>query len=642
MSDENEYPLLEKIQSPRDVKNVREEDLPQLAKECREWLVNAVAKTGGHLAASLGVTEITIALHHVFESPRDKILWDVGHQGYIHKMLTGRRDQFPTLRQWKGMSGFLRRDESEHDHFGAGHGGTSVAAALGMNEAKHQQRENHKVVAVIGDGSFTSGMAFEAMNHAGHLGRDLIVILNDNEWGISPNVGALGQFLNRRVSSKSFVRLKDDIKKWVARNAGPEMVRRIGQIEEAVKTAFLPGSALFEAFGFDYMGPINGHDVHEVVRALRAAKAASKPILIHCYTEKGHGWEVAEADPLAYHGPGKYDPKTGEIFKAPAGGAPSFTDVFAQAAIELASQDPKVVAITAAMPTGTGLHKFQKAHPDKFYDVGMCEQHGVTFAAGLAAEGIRPVVAIYSTFLQRGFDQIIHDVCIQKIPVCFAMDRAGLVGADGATHMGNYDIAYLRCIPNMVVMAPKDENELRHMLKTAVYCGSPAALRYPRGNGFGVPIDPEMKELPLGKGEILTQGGDVAIVAYGTSVQDALQAEKKLREKGVACTVVNARFVKPLDRDLLCGVIGNVGKVVTVEDGCLMGGFGAAILEMLQEAGLHRGIEMRRLGIPDEIVEHGDQKIQKKYCGMDADAIVQTVLEMVGEKPATEANRNAV
>ncbi len=634
--DMNDYPLLDAVQSPRDIKDIQQEDLPQLAKECRDWLVHAVSKTGGHLSASLGVTELTIALHYIFDSPRDKILWDVGHQAYIHKMLTGRREGFKTLRQWKGMSGFLRRAESEHDAFGAGHGGTSISAALGMNEAKHQQKARHKVVAVIGDGSFTSGMAYEAMNHAGHLGRDLVVVLNDNEWGISPNVGAVGKFLNARVTSKSFLKLKEDIKNWVVRNAGEEMAHRIGHFEDAIKTAFLPGSALFEAFGFDYMGPVDGHDLPALLKALRVAKSAHRPVLIHAFTQKGHGWEVAEADPLAYHGPGKYDPKTGQMIKGePA--PPSFTEIFAQAAIELAEKDPQVVAITAAMPTGTGLHKFQKAHPEKFYDVGMCEQHGVAFAAGLAAEGMRPIAAIYSTFLQRGYDQIIHDVCLQKLPVCFALDRAGLVGADGATHMGNYDIAYLRCIPNMVVMAPKDENELRHMLRTALYCGSPAALRYPRGNAFGVPVDKEMRELPLGKAEILEEGGDIAIVGLGTPVQDCLQAAKKLREQGIHATVVNARFAKPLDRDLLRGVIGNVGKVITVEDGCRQGGFGSAVLEMLGEAGLLRQVDVRRLGIPDEIIEHGDQKIQKAYCGFDAAGIQQAALEMLGAKNASES-----
>lgn len=630
-TEENSYPLLDRVNYPQDIKDIREEDLPQLASEIRDWLVHAVSKTGGHLSASLGATEITIATHYVLDLPRDKMTWDVGHQAYVHKMLTGRRSDFPTLRTWKGMSGFLRRVESEYDCFGAGHGGTSISAALGMNESKHQQNQRHKVVAVIGDGSFTCGMAFEAMNHAGHVGRDLIVILNDNEWGISPNVGAVGQFLNKRVSSKSFVHLKKDIKEWVVRNAGEEVASRIGRLEDAVKTAFLPGSALFEAFGFDYMGPVDGHNVHELIRVLRAAKASSKPVLIHAYTKKGYGWEVAEADPLTYHGLGKFNPKTGEIPKS-AGGPPSYTNVFAQAAIELADQDPKVVTITAAMPTGTGLNKFQEKHPAKFYDVGMCEQHGVTFAAGLAAEGMHPIAAIYSTFLQRGYDQIVHDVCLQKLPVCFALDRAGLVGADGATHMGNYDIAYMRCLPNMVLMAPKDENELRHMLKTAVYCGLPAAVRYPRGNGIGIPMDKEMRELPLGKAEILEEGGDLAIVAYGTTVQDALAASRQLRDKGINATVVNARFCKPLDRDLLSGVIGNVGRVITVEDGCLMGGFGSAVVEMLTDIGMHRDITIRRLGIGDEIVEHGEQKEQKAYCGFDATGIYNAALELVGEK----------
>ncbi|MCB0219898.1 MAG: 1-deoxy-D-xylulose-5-phosphate synthase, partial [Chrysiogenetes bacterium] len=523
--EEKEYELLDRVHTPQDIKDIREEDLPQFVDECRDWLIHAVSKTGGHLAASLGVAEITVAAHYVFDSPRDKMIWDVGHQAYIHKMLTGRRDHFPSIRQWKGMSGFLRRDESEHDAFGAGHGGTSISAALGMNEAKHQQGQRHKSIAIIGDGSFTCGMAFEAMNHAGHLGRDLIVILNDNEWGISPNVGAVGQFLNRNVTSKSFVKLKREVKKWVVNNAGTEVAQRIGRFEDAVKTAFLPGSALFEAFGFDYMGPVDGHDVHEMVRVLRAAKASSKPILIHAYTQKGHGWEVAEADPLTYHGLGKYNPDTGEIQKGTAGGPPSYTNVFAQAAIELADADESIVAITAAMPTGTGLNKFEQAHPKRTYDVGMCEQHGVTFAAGMAAEGMHPIVAIYSTFLQRGYDQVVHDVCLQKLPVVFAMDRAGLVGADGATHMGLYDISYMRSLPNMVVMAPKDENELRHMLKTAVYCGLPAAVRYPRGNGQGVEIEP-MRELPLGKGELLEEGGDIAIIAYGTPVNFAMEAAK--------------------------------------------------------------------------------------------------------------------
>lgn len=628
----SQHPLLDRIHSPQDLKNIHEDQLTELADQCRDWLIHQVSKTGGHLAASLGVTEITIAAHYVFDSPRDKIIWDVGHQAYVHKMLTGRRERFPTLRQWEGMSGFCRRDESEHDIFGAGHGGTSVSAALGFNEAKHSLNERHKCIAVIGDGSFTAGMAYEAMNHAGDLGRDLIVILNDNEWGISPNVGALGRFLNRRFSSATFLRLKDDVKNFVVRTAGEDVARRIGDFEDAVKTAFLPGSALFEAFGFDYIGPVDGHHIPSMLRALRAAKASNKPVLIHAYTKKGYGWEVSEADPLTYHGLGKYDPKTGQVEKK-SGGAPSFTNVFADAAIELAGEDEKVVAITAAMPTGTGLSKFQKTHPERFYDVGMCEQHGVTFAAGLALGGMRPILAIYSTFLQRGFDQIVHDVCLQKVPVTFAMDRGGLVGADGATHMGLYDIPFLRCLPNMVLMAPRDENQLRHMLKTAVYCGLPAAFRYPRGNGFGVRVDPEMQPIPLGKAEILREGGDVAVVAYGTPVMDALAAAEELAGEGIQATVVDARFCKPLDRDLLSGVIGNVGKVVTVEEGMLMGGFGSAVLEMLQESGLHREVEIRRLGVPDRVIEHGDQKIQRAFCGIDAAGIRQAVREMLGQSP---------
>ena len=641
MSEEKNYPLLDRVHNPQELKSIREEDLPQFVDECRDWLIRAVSKTGGHLAASLGAAEITVATHYVFDAPRDKVCWDVGHQAYIHKMLTERREDFPSIRQWKGMSGFLRRVESEYDAFGAGHGGTSISAALGMNEARHQQGHRNKSIAIIGDGSFTCGMAFEAMNHAGHLGRDLIVILNDNEWGISPNVGAVGNFLNRNVTSKSFVKLKREIKKWVVNNAGPDVASRIGRIEDAVKTAFLPGSALFEAFGFDYMGPVDGHDVHEMVRVLRAAKAAKRPILIHAYTQKGHGWEVAEADPLTYHGLGKYNPDTGEIQKGASGGPPSYTNVFAQAAIELADADEKVVAITAAMPTGTGLNKFEQAHPTRMYDVGMCEQHGVTFAAGLASEGMRPICAIYSTFLQRGYDQVVHDVCLQKLPVTFAMDRAGLVGADGATHMGNYDISYMRSLPNMVVMAPKDENELRHMLKTAVYCGLPAALRYPRGNGVGVRMDKEMKELPLGKGELLEEGGDIAIIAYGTPVNFALEAAKQLKDRGIHASVVNARFVKPMDRDLIRGVIANVGKVITVEDGALMGGFGSAVLEMLQETGdLSHVKAFKRLGVPDEIVEHGDQKEQWNYVGIDANAIYQTALEMLdaGDSASRESS----
>jgi len=622
--------LLDRVESPADVRALAAEDVATLCAELREEIVQRVAKTGGHLASSLGAVELITGIHRVFDTPTDRLVLDVGHQGYAHKMLTGRRTVFDKIGKEGGIGKFLRREESAYDHFGAGHAGTSISAALGIARAKQHRGEPGNGIALIGDGGMTSGMAFEALNHAGELQqKNLLVVLNDNEMSIAPNVGALSSFLSRKMSKPLVRRLKGIAKDVLATLPG-DMVEWAHKAEESFK-AFISPSLLFEALGFRYLGPIRGNSIDEVIETLENARrmldGGEGPILIHASTAKGYGYAPAEADPFKYHGVTPFEIESGEMRKA-AAGPPSYTRVFSDALIRLANDDPRIVAITAAMPDGTGLDRFQAAHPDRYYDVGIAEQHAVTFAAGLACEGMKPVAAIYSTFLQRAFDQVVHDVCVQNLDVTFALDRAGLVGADGATHQGFYDVAYLRALPNMIVMAPKDENELRHMLKTAIDHPGPAAVRYPRGNGYGVALDPDMKAIPIGEAELLRDGDQVAVLALGTLAHVALEAAHALQAEGISAAVLNARFAKPLDTKRIVALAQRCRAIVTVEEAAGAGGFGSAVLEALAEAGV--AIPVHCLAIPDRIVEHGDPAALRASFGLDAEGIARAARSLVG------------
>jgi 1-deoxy-D-xylulose-5-phosphate synthase len=622
--------FLQKIDSPEDLRKMSPADLPLLAGEIREEIIRTVAKVGGHLASSLGVVELTLALHYVFNTPRDRLVWDVGHQTYAHKMITGRRKQFPTLRQMGGICGFPRRQESPDDAFGTGHSSTSISAALGMAEARCLRGEKHRVIAVIGDGSISAGLAFEGLNQAGAVKKDLIVILNDNEFSISPNVGALSAYLNRLLTGQFATRMRDRVKNFLLNlpRIGRSAVKAAHHAEGSLKGFFAPGS-LFAELGFQYVGPLPGHNVNSLIETFRNLKNLSGPILVHVITTKGKGYPPAEKDPVIFHGIGPFVPETGEILPKDEN-LLSYTKAFGQAMVKLGKEIPCLIAITAAMPQGTGLDAFAAAFPDRFHDVGIAEQHGITFAAGLATEGFIPVVAVYSTFMQRAYDQILHDVCLQNLPVVLAMDRAGIVGPDGATHHGLFDFSYLRHIPNLIVMAPKDENELQHMLKTAICCGRPAALRYPRGNGWKGILEEEIRELPIGKAELLEAGKDLLILAIGSTVKPALEAAQHLRDQGVSPAVVNARFVKPLDRELILTLGQETRRVVTVEENALQGGFGSAVLELLAEEGLS-GIRLKRLGIPDRFIEHGNPEVLRQLFGITADGILQTAQSLLRE-----------
>jgi len=610
---------LEQIDSPADLKKLDRAVLPQVAEEIRGLILRTVARTGGHLASNLGTVELTLALHYVFDSPQDKILWDVGHQAYAHKILTGRRDRFPTLRQEQGLSGFTRREESPHDSFGAAHAGTALSAAVGMAEARALLGERYRVVAVVGDGALTSGLSWEGLNQAGALQRDLLVVLNDNTMSISPNVGAVSAYLNRVLTGRLVTRVRaggQHILEYIPR-VGPRMVEMAKRVEEMAKGLVTPG-VLFEELGFTYVGPIDGHNLEHLLTTLTNVMELKGPVLLHVVTMKGKGYAPAEGDAVKWHGAAPFEVETG-TFKKKA--APlTYTDAFAQALIRLADEDDRIVAVTAAMAEGTGLTKFQRAHPTRCYDVGIAEQHAVVFAAGLAAQGLRPVAAIYSTFLQRGYDQVIHDVCLQRLPVTFAMDRAGIVGDDGPTHQGLYDLAFLRTVPNMVILAPKDENDLQHCLKTALESGGPAAVRFPRGAGYGVPIEQEAKVYPLGTAELLRDGNDVLLLPLGTLVRQALEAAERLEQVGISAAVINPRFVKPLDRALIPEVARRVGRVLTVEEHMLAGGFGSAVLELFEELRLGR-IQVARLGIPDVLVEQGSQAGVRARFGLTVEGI---------------------
>lgn len=621
--------LLDRIQSPADLKKLKMADLGKLAEEVRAKIIETVSRNGGHLAPCLGVVELTIALHYVFNTPDDKIIWDVGHQAYAHKLLTGRRDRFHTLRQFQGISGFPKREESPYDTFDTGHSSTSISASLGISVAKSLNDDKNRAIAVIGDGSMTGGMAFEALNQAGHLGKNLIVILNDNEMSISPNVGALSSFLSRKLTSKTMITVKKDLENFLKSfsNVGENILQVLKRTEESVKGFFTPGM-LFEALQLEYIGPIPGHKIDSLIETFRNVRDFSEgPILIHVLTTKGKGYKPAEKNPGDYHGIGPFDIATGKPVSSSS--SVSYTDVFGDTITHLASKDPRITAISAAMTAGTGLLNFSRRFPDRFFDVGIAEQHAVTFAAGQATEGLLPVVAIYSTFFQRSLDQIIHDVCLQNLPVTFAIDRGGLVGDDGPTHHGVFDLSFLRFIPNLLLMAPKDEAELQHMLYTCIEHNGPAAVRYPRGKGEGVPLASKLEKLPIGKGELLREGGDVLLLPIGNRVYTALEAAEGLHKIGIDAAVINPRFINPLDSDLICEWATKTGKVVTVEDNVKKGGFGSSVLELFAERGL-TGIKVKVLGLPDRFLEHGPQDILRKIGKIDLSAITKAVLEFNG------------
>jgi 1-deoxy-D-xylulose-5-phosphate synthase len=615
--------LLDKINSPADLKKIPRKELPALAAEIRKLIIDVVSQTGGHLASSLGAVELAIAIHYVFDTPKDKLIWDVGHQTYAHKLLTGRREQFHTLRQHKGISGFTRTVESPYDTFSTGHSSTSISASLGIVHAKHLKKENSKVIAVIGDGSMTAGIAYEGLNQAGDKSKDkeLIVILNDNDMSISRNVGALSSFLSRTFSAKRLQELRKELGEFLKSlpKIGDDIYQFAKRTEESFKAFTTPGM-LFEAFNFEYFGPINGHNLNHLIDILNNIKYLKEPVLLHVTTKKGKGYPPAEQNPIYFHGCGCFEVETGNCLD-PKIPVPTYTEIFGQTLREMAQADSRVVAVTAAMPEGTGLTQFSQEYPDRFFDVGIAEQHGVTFAAGLAAEGLKPVVAIYSTFLQRAYDQILHDVCLDGLPVIFAIDRGGIVGEDGSTHHGLFDLSYLRSLPNMVVMAPKDENELRQMLATAIHHDGPIAFRYSRGKATGVPLDKTIALLSIGKGEVLKDGDDILILAIGRSVGDALEAHELLLNQGISATVVNCRFVKPLDSDLIFALSQKIPRIITVEENVRQGGFGSAVLEALNDHGNHH-FRLERIGIPDRFIEHGPQKLLRSLYGIDAPAIV--------------------
>ena len=622
--------LLEKIHDPADLRLLDPQQLPQLAEELRDEIIKTVSKTGGHLASSLGVVELTIVLHYVFNTPHDKIIWDVGHQSYAHKILTGRREYFQTLRQHGGMSGFPRREESTYDTFNVGHSSTSISAALGMAQARCLKGEDHKVLAVIGDGSLMAGIALEGLNQAGHLEKDLIVILNDNEMSISPNVGGLAAYLSRIITGQFYNRFKDEVTAFFKTipGIGRSVLKVAKQSEEFLKGLLVPG-LIFEELGFRYVGPISGHRFDHLLENLRNVSKLPGPTLVHVLTSKGKGYKPAEEDPISFHGTGPFETTNGKP-RSEKVKPPTYTKIFADALVKLAQDDERIVAITAGMPSGTGLDVFHKKFPKRFFDVGIAEQHAITFAAGMATQGLRPVTAIYSTFLQRGYDQVLHDVCYQKLPVVFVLDRAGIVGEDGATHNGLFDLSYLRSIPNIIIMSPKDENELQHMLKTALTFDCPVAIRYPRGSGSGMKLDEELETLECGKAEILKRGDDIALLAVGATVYPALQAADQLEQEGVRVSVVNCRFVKPLDSELICEMARKTCRIITVEENVLAGGFGSAVLEVLQEHDI-QCVKVKCLGIKDVFVEHGAQNVIRRKYGLDTEGIVRTAREIADE-----------
>ncbi len=621
--------LLDKIDTPEDLRKVPVEQLPQLTTEIREYLINTISKIGGHFGSSLGACDITVALHYVFNTPLDKVVWDTGHQTYVHKILTGRKEALARIRQFGGISGFIKRSESEYDTFGAGHASTAISAALGMAVARDLKGEKNKVVAIVSDGCMTGGESYEGLQNAGQVQTDLLVILNDNQMFISQRVGAWGTFLSKLLTVGAVRNADKSIKDFLARFKfwGSVIVR----VAKRARVLLFPGM-LFEEMGFTYLGPIDGHDVKQLVEVLRRAKELKGPVLLHCVTKKGKGYAPAEADPYTWHGPGKFDPVAAKFLKNPTQKAPppNYTAVFSKALLKEAERDPRIVGITAAMPEGTGLDAFRDRFPRRYFDVGLAEEHAVTFAGGLAAEGYRPVVAIYSTFLQRGYDQIEHDICLQNLPVTFCLDRAGLVGEDGPTHHGVFDYSYLRMIPGMTVMAPADENELQHMLRTSLALNGPASIRYPRGAAVGVAMDDEPQALPVGKGLRLKEGNDVTLVAIGNRVHPAIEAAQMLDDMGISAGVLNMRFVKPLDTALLLEAAAKTPKLVTIEDNIIQGGFGSACLEALSAA--NSPAQVLRLGLPDAFVGHGAPNLLYDSVGLSAPKIAARVGDWLKHK----------
>jgi 1-deoxy-D-xylulose-5-phosphate synthase len=613
--------FLEKINTLKDLRSMTVSELSQLADEIRPYITDVVSRTGGHLSSNLGVVELTIALHYVFNTPEDKIVWDVGHQCYTHKILTERREKFETLRQDGGISGFPSRKESPYDVFDTGHASNSISIAVGLAEARKKSHNTNKIIAVIGDGSLTGGMAFEALNHAGHLKSGVIVVLNDNEMSISKNIGALSSHLNKVMTGEFVSNIREEIKGRIKNlpGLGDKVYKVARHVEEAIKGLITPGM-LFEALGFTYVGPVDGHNLNHLLDNLRNIKRLKGPVLIHVITKKGRGYNHAEDDPARFHGISTFEVTTGECKGT---GACTYTDVFGDAIVELARNDEKIIAITAAMGLGTGLDRYSNLFPERFYDIGIAEQHGVTFAAAFALGGYRPFVAIYSTFLQRAYDQIILDVCLQNLPVVFAVDRSGIVGQDGPTHHGVFDITYFRHMPNIIVMSPKDENELRHMLYSAYLYEKPAVVRYPRGEGRGVVMDETFKEIPLGTWELLKDGKDLAIVACGNTVYPALSAALKLEGEGIRCCVVNGRFIKPMDREMLISLASEVPRILTVEENVLIGGFGSGVMEIFSDEGIT--LPVKRLGIPDIFLSHGSQSTLRKSIGIDEEGIKQFI-----------------
>lgn len=625
--------LLKDIKTSQDIKKLSRPELDLLAAEIRKRIIDVVSKNGGHLASSLGAVELTIAIHRVFDFPKDTLVWDVGHQAYAHKLITGREDRFDTLRKFKGLSGFTKMTESPYDGFTVGHASTSISAGLGISIGKCLTKNKSKVVSVIGDGSLTAGLAYEALNQAGDLKKDLIVILNDNEMSISQNVGALSSFLSRKLSASYLQQMRKGFGEFLKSlpKIGAEIYRLAKRSEDSFKTFVTPGM-LFEAFDFNYFGPIDGHNLNHLIDILHNIRTTNDPVLLHVITKKGKGYEPAEKNPIYFHGVGAFDIKTGNGNKK-IKTAPTYTEVFGSTMVELAKKNKNIVAVTAAMPEGTGLAEFAEKFPDRFFDVGIAEQHAVTFAAGLATQGLKPVVAIYSTFLQRAYDQILHDVCIDSHDVIFAIDRGGIVGEDGPTHHGLFDYAYLRNIPNIIIMAPKDENELSRMLTTAMELKGPVSIRYPRGKGENVELDKKIKNIKIGKAELLEPESiehdcDVLLIAIGHSVVEAKIALNKLKEKNITCGLINARFVKPLDKNLILTMAKKVGKIVTIEDHVLDGGFGSAVLELFADNNLSN-IKVKRIGIKDCFVEHGPQEILRHEYGIDSSAICNAVEEIL-------------
>jgi 1-deoxy-D-xylulose-5-phosphate synthase len=621
--------LLDAIDTPHDLRKLQRSQLPQVAQEIRDQIIDVVSQLGGHFGGNLGIVELTLALHYAFDTPRDQIIFDTGHQSYPHKLITGRRDTFHTIRQHNGISGFCKREESVYDVFNAGHASTSISAALGVAVARDFRKEDYRVVGVVGDGALSGGLALEGLNQAGHLKRKLFLILNDNDMSISTNVGAISGYLNQIIKGQRYNALRDLAKGVMDRIPliGGKMLNLASDVEELLKHMAVPGT-LFEELGFKYLGPYDGHDLEHLIDTFEKYKDYDGPILLHVITKKGKGYVPAENKPIWSHGVSPFDIKSGEVKKSSTPTPPSYTAVFADTLIELAKRDEKIVAITAAMPEGTGLDKFGKAHPERMFDVGIAEEHAVTFSGGMATQGMKPIAAIYSTFLQRGFDQVFHDVAIMDLPVVFALDRAGIVGADGPTHHGIYDMSYLRIFPNMICMAPKDENELRHMLKTAFETGHPTSLRYPRGNGFGVQMDPELKSIPVGKGEVLREGKDGTIFAIGAEVWPSMEAAELLKKEGIEVAVVNGRFIKPLDDELIHRFCRPGARVLTVEEGSLAGGFGSAVMERTQELGIS-GVEFDRIGVADVYVHHGAQEVLRAEHDLHPEGIARRMRKLV-------------